>query len=50
MSVDTIRFYWLPFPGTYQCVVSDANGNVKAEALGATKLAAEVHAREQVER
>jgi len=40
MSTNVFKFYWLPFPGTYQCVMSDAAGNEIATGMGATHEAA----------
>lgn len=34
------NFYWLPFPGMYQCVITNDDGATVAEGMGATKDAA----------
>lgn len=30
------RFYWVPFPGCWQCVLYDAAGKVASEGMAAT--------------
>lgn len=34
------KYYWLPFPGMHQCVLSDNEGKEIAAGMGASKKAA----------
>lgn len=37
----TPHFYWLPFPGMWQCVLRDETGGDVAEGMGTSKVAAQ---------
>jgi len=42
------KFYWLPFPGCYQCVLTDDDGTELAAGMGPTKAAAQTAAEENL--
>lgn len=44
-AVIDARFYWLPFPGAWQCVLTGADGATLGEGMAGTKPDAEAAAR-----